>query len=149
MNRAKLVYYRKIRGLTQQELADKSGFSRNSIMNWETGKRNPKIGDIEKIAKVLDVSPFELFDNNDVTMPENITKKATRNLSYWSALISKTNEVLQRGDKKEISLVKNFLATANALLSLNDPEPPATIQNSGVVMDNLNHNDFSGASIIM
>lgn len=149
MNRAKLVYYRKIRGLTQQELADKSGFSRNSIMNWEKGKRNPKIGDIEKIAKVLDVSPFELFDNNDVTIPENITKKTTRNLSYWSMLINKTNEVLQRGDKKEISLVKNFLATANALLSLNDPEPPATIQNSGVVMDNLNHNDFSGASIII
>ena len=149
MNRAKLVYYRKIRGLTQQELADKSGFSRNSIMNWETGKRNPKVGDIEKIAKVLDVSPFELFDNNDVTIHEKITKKTTRNLSYWSMLINKTNEVLQRGDKKEISLVKNFLSTASALLSLNDPEPLATIQNSGVVMDNLNHNDFSGASIIM
>ena len=38
-------------GLTQEDLANKTGLSRNTIINYESGRRVPRGDDIEKIAE--------------------------------------------------------------------------------------------------
>ena len=43
------------RNWTQQELADKSGFSRNTIVNWENGLRSPQQRFIDKIAEAFGI----------------------------------------------------------------------------------------------
>lgn len=48
-----LVRLRKQAGLSQQELADKLGVSRSRIGMYETGKREPDLDDLQKIAAVL------------------------------------------------------------------------------------------------
>ena len=56
---------RKKQGLSQEQLAKMSGLSRYTIMNFETGKRDPRIKDLRKIAKALNVSIEELISENE------------------------------------------------------------------------------------
>lgn len=48
------------RGLTQEQLAERSGFSQQYISDLERGKRNPTIVTIYEIAQALGVSHLEL-----------------------------------------------------------------------------------------
>ncbi len=47
--------------LSQNELAQKSMLCRCSIINFESGKRSPKIKDLQKIANALNVSVESLL----------------------------------------------------------------------------------------
>ena len=49
-------------GLSQQQLADKSGVAMRTIQNWESAERNPSnFAKVEQLAKVLGVTTTELF----------------------------------------------------------------------------------------
>lgn len=48
------------RGLTQEQLAERSGFSQQYISELEHGKRNPTIVSIYEIAQALNVDHLEL-----------------------------------------------------------------------------------------
>lgn len=48
-------------GITQEELADKSGLDRSYIGGVERGERNPTLTVIEKIAGGLGISLADLF----------------------------------------------------------------------------------------
>ncbi len=52
---------RKLKKLTQEQLAEKIGIEIPSLSNIENGKNYPNSETIEKIAKGLDVEIFELF----------------------------------------------------------------------------------------
>ena len=68
MIKDKLATIRKSKGWTQNDLAERSGYSRSSIINWETGKRAPRTVDIERLAIALGVSPsdfLEVGNSND------------------------------------------------------------------------------------
>lgn len=56
----KIRYYRKQKGMTQQELADKLHISYVGISQYETGKRNPKLETMSRIADALDI-PVKLL----------------------------------------------------------------------------------------
>jgi transcriptional regulator with XRE-family HTH domain len=47
--------------LKQSEVAEKSGLSRPSIGNYESGKRVPNVEALSKIAEALNVSVYELI----------------------------------------------------------------------------------------
>lgn len=48
-------------GLTQEELADRSGLDRSYMGGIERGERNPTLSVIEKVAEGLGLSLAELF----------------------------------------------------------------------------------------
>lgn len=50
-----------IRGMTQRELANKTGISEHSICNYITGKSTPSIFAANKIAKALNCELSEIF----------------------------------------------------------------------------------------
>jgi len=52
---------RKLQGLSQEALAEKSGLHRTYIGSVERGERNVSIDNIERIAKALDVKPADLL----------------------------------------------------------------------------------------
>ena len=54
--------YRKLRGLSQEKLAEKSGASANYIALSECGKNFPSLPMIEHIAAALEVDEMDLFD---------------------------------------------------------------------------------------
>jgi transcriptional regulator with XRE-family HTH domain len=51
---------RQEKGLTQEQLAERSGFSQQYISGLERGRRNPTIVTIYELATVLGVSHIEL-----------------------------------------------------------------------------------------
>jgi transcriptional regulator with XRE-family HTH domain len=52
---------RKLRGLTQEAFAEKSGFSQQYLSSLENGKRNPSVITVYEIAIALAVEPAELL----------------------------------------------------------------------------------------
>ncbi len=57
----KLRYTRKDRGLSQENLAELTGFSRNYIGMIERAEANPPIMTLYKIAAALDIEPWRLL----------------------------------------------------------------------------------------
>ena len=51
-------------GITQELLAEDAQLSRNTIVNFETGKRIPRVDDLVKIAKALGVEVSIFFQEN-------------------------------------------------------------------------------------
>ena len=52
---AEMQLARKISGLTQSELAEKSGVPQETISRIERGRSNPTLGTLEKLAKAMGV----------------------------------------------------------------------------------------------
>lgn len=57
--------YRKLAKLTQKQLGELSGTSERTIQQYELEKRQPRIKQLEKVAKALDVNLFKLLRNMD------------------------------------------------------------------------------------
>ena len=55
---------RKKSGLTQEQLADSTGFSLMTIRRWEWGERSPRVDDIKALAKALGVSEADLLNDS-------------------------------------------------------------------------------------
>ena len=60
----KIKAARKIKGLTQKQLADELKVSQAMIGQYENGIRKPKFETKERIAKVLDISVVDLMDDD-------------------------------------------------------------------------------------
>jgi len=56
---------RRDRTLTQEQLAEKSGFSQQYLSGLEQGRRNPTIVTIYELAVALGVSPVDLVADAD------------------------------------------------------------------------------------
>lgn len=61
----KLQRLRKSKGLTQAELAEKTGVSCRSIQNYELGSRYPKRDILNKLCVALDTRPEYLISSDD------------------------------------------------------------------------------------
>ena len=57
----RLKTLRKEKKLTQKELAEQIGISQKSYSHWETGKNEPSLENLIKLADLLEVSIDWLF----------------------------------------------------------------------------------------
>ncbi|MBQ8814102.1 MAG: helix-turn-helix transcriptional regulator [Lachnospiraceae bacterium] len=57
--------FRKLRGLTQKELAQKIGVAEITLRQYENNKREPRIETIQKIASALNVRLVDIVDAAD------------------------------------------------------------------------------------
>ena len=57
---------RQERGLTQEQLAERSGFSQQYISGLEQGRRNPTVVTLYELAMALGVSHMELLRSGEV-----------------------------------------------------------------------------------
>lgn len=58
-------YFREYHGLTQRELAAQAGTGRSSVAEIESGKRIPNVLLAIRIARVLQMTAEELWEEND------------------------------------------------------------------------------------
>lgn len=58
-----IAHYRKLVGLSQQDLADKAGFHQSAIARWESGKVNPTFRNIRKLAEALSCEFSDLLSD--------------------------------------------------------------------------------------
>jgi transcriptional regulator with XRE-family HTH domain len=57
----KLRRARELAGLTQEEVAERSGVHATEVSRIEAGKRDPRISTMERLAEALEVSPSDLL----------------------------------------------------------------------------------------
>ena len=56
--------HRLLKGMTQQELADQLGVTRQTVLSIEKGKYTPSVALALRLAEVFDVSVETLFQRN-------------------------------------------------------------------------------------
>ena len=71
----KIKKIRTEKGLTQRELGELCGMADSAIRRYESGRANPKLGTIAKIAAALEVNIFELIDKEDFISQKNKLKE--------------------------------------------------------------------------
>lgn len=52
--------YRKEKGLTQKQLGDLCGMADSAIRRYESGRQNPKIETLQKLASALNINLYDL-----------------------------------------------------------------------------------------
>ncbi|EZH66279.1 transcriptional regulator [Bacillaceae bacterium JMAK1] len=77
-NRIRLV--RKEQGLTQQELADRSGLDDAYIGGIERGERNFTIDTLDKVLNGLNIKPDELFSGMSLNFNQDSKRDALEEL---------------------------------------------------------------------
>lgn len=85
-------YYRKLKGMKQKQLAEKSNLSERSIISYENGIRFPKIEQLISISKSLEIPIDKL--NPDIDLPN--VQVVEKPLSKYS-----TKELLQELLRRE------------------------------------------------
>lgn len=65
-------------GLTQRDLAEKSGMATGTVQQYELGKRQPRIEQLQKIADALDVDISYLMNGANDFDPENFIGQQIR-----------------------------------------------------------------------
>lgn len=137
MNNIKAIRMRE--GLSQQQLAEMSKISINTLKKYESGERHPKIEQLFKIASVLNVSVYDLVmldsDNmlneevipakkNDdiIELQKNIAKLLTsNNLPTYKELSEyfflSINKLSKRGQLIALSYISNLLDLDDLRLS--------------------------------
>lgn len=65
-----ILKMRKMLGLSQEELSEKIGVTRQTISNWELNETQPNPNQLKLLSKVLNISIDELVDNDIKTIVE-------------------------------------------------------------------------------
>ncbi len=100
-----LIAWRKIRGLSQEQVANILGVDKSTIHRWETGKRAVDLSDLQRLADIYKVDPVALLlapDNFDLAIRLNqaksILERATPDVAdRWLAIgIDVTSPVLPK-----------------------------------------------------
>ncbi len=77
MNTEKLKHLRKLRGISQERLAEEVGVSRQTVCRWENGRAVPRAEDVENICHALGVDYAELAEEAAVAETLERTSEQT------------------------------------------------------------------------
>ena len=100
---------RKKAGLTQKELAEKMGSTQQNLAQYESGKRNPKLETLNKIAGALEIpvslltSSLDSFEKGEILRLDLIELIKNLNLEINDITSEQTLEdtVIQSVEKKK------------------------------------------------
>ena len=72
----KIVRLRKIKGITQDELASAVGVSRQAVYKWECGQSYPEVAKLIEIKLLFGISIDNLLDESyEIALPEKKKRK--------------------------------------------------------------------------
>jgi len=109
---ARIRDWRHRRRMSQQALADAAGFTQNGIFLLETGRTNPQLATLQKVASVLDCSVRDLVCGSSDTTP------------MLAERLRRVRRVVETGDETALKAMDNGLDVAEALLERSGGRPP-------------------------
>ncbi|KZM54943.1 helix-turn-helix domain-containing protein [Aeribacillus pallidus] len=105
----RLASLRKKMGISQYELADRLGFSRGQLANYEQGKRQPDFDTLQKIADFFEVSTDYLLGRSE-------NKK-----SDWDSKLPELTEKDERDIAKQLEKILDSMDSGTALAFDGEP----------------------------
>ena len=112
----KIYELRKLKGLSQEELAEKLNVSRQSVSLWETNQTVPQIDYLMELSKIFNVTLDELCGNEeniDCSLNESVIKENEELLEKWDKEIEESKPVYKFMNDDEYS--KNIEGFINFL----------------------------------
>ena len=98
-----ILYWRKIKGLKQETLAEKIGISVTALSNIENGVSKPNIERIEDIADALEIevsqlltNPQQLFAFTNTAPSEGISYSTTNQQNTDKSLMERMMQVMEK-----------------------------------------------------
>ena len=113
MNTGELIRRtRKLKNLTQKQLGDLCGMADSAIRRYESGRGNPTLGTLQRIADALQVPVNSLLNRTAQDAYDKGFDTATELHDYYETL---TNELMKEmygytGSEAEATLIKAFSA---------------------------------------
>lgn len=97
----RLKKIREQKGLTQEQLAQRSGLSRRMIQKYESGVARPRFDASEKIASALEVPVSELLGENGTLVAQAAEKYGSRGAKQAEELMSEVTGLFAGGEMAE------------------------------------------------
>lgn len=120
----KLVRLRKIRGLTQDELASAVGVSRQAVYKWECGQSYPEVSKLLEIKILFGISIDDLLDDSyEIPLPE---KKKRKRSTKARDVASEAKSVHAPVDAANIPVTIPDFSESRPVYS--EPEEPAAVE---------------------
>ena len=82
----KISEYRKIKGISQKDFAEKLGISAGNLCEWEKGRIEPSINALIKMSELLDISVDELIGKERFAALNRQDDKREQLLHYFNLL---------------------------------------------------------------
>ena len=83
----KLIVLRKKNGMSQEELAEKLGVSRQSVSKWESNNTYPETDKIVQIANLFDCSMDDLINDKITDVEQSLRKNKGSIYEVWDSLL--------------------------------------------------------------
>lgn len=99
----KIKKYRLQRNLTQKQLAEMCNMYESQIRKYETGKANPKIQTLSKIASALEL-PVDMLRSDSELSLDKLTKDIQK--LFTNGSLEVVGEMVE--DKNELYLIENY-----------------------------------------
>lgn len=80
----KIQKFRKIKKITQEQLAEMIGIETVSLSKIETGRSYPTSENLAKISEILDVEPYEFFLTSKMPEKEILLSEINQSISNIS-----------------------------------------------------------------
>lgn len=120
---------RKSKNLSQEEIADRLGVSRQAISKWENGQALPETANVMKLCEILEVTPNELLGY------EEQKAKPVEQIPYDN------EEIKEKKKWYKTTPFKVFVAVLGALLAVNLIMGLIALGFAGVIMMRKDVND--------
>lgn len=116
-----IKYYRKRKGMSQEEMAVKLHVVRQTVSKWETGHSVPDADILIHISELLEVPVYQLLDLNETSLKEESLSKELERLNQLLAEKNKKEKIIKEAYKKRgIIITLSFLSLILALTTKNE-----------------------------
>lgn len=116
-----IKYYRKRKGMSQEEMAVKLHVVRQTVSKWETGHSVPDADILIHISELLEVPVYQLLDLNETSLKEESLSKELERLNHLLAEKNKKEKIIKEAYKKRgIIITLSFLSLILAITIKNE-----------------------------
>ncbi len=116
-----IKYLRKVRNITQEDLAGVIGIHSRQLSKIETGEHFPSCKTLEKVCITLNVQPRELFDFDFLTEEYEGALNGTNSETVFQVSTTKKDNVYQLRTKNAKEKTCTDKSMANTAKNLNKP----------------------------
>ena len=113
-------YYRKRKGLSQEEMAAKLHVVRQTVSKWESGLSVPDADILLDISELLDVPVYQLLDLNETSVKENTLSKELERLNQLLVEKNTKENIIKEAYKKRSMIIALSFISLILALTINN-----------------------------